>query len=237
MMPGSRILTQLADLKAAQSAIFDQKWRELFEREPPQPAPMDRKSGVPLYLQLATVIRHQVERPALADGSKVPSLHDLQNEFGVARIAARQAMDRLERDGLISRHKGKGTTVKSNGTERHWLHLTTRWKALMRELAKIRWHNYWSITRRLCRRSTKTLSRPSVVPAPELRLPARRVAGTDQRQSKRISCMDQTSRRVSYDSATHANRMKLATGTGLVAAVSCCGRRTRMLLHYRACRS
>ena len=101
-----------------------------------QPEPMDRKSGVPLYLQLAAIIRHRIERGALAEGSKVPSLHDLHNEYGVARITARQAMDRLERDGLISRQKGKGTFVKSNGTERHWLHLTTRWKALLRELAQ-----------------------------------------------------------------------------------------------------
>jgi GntR family transcriptional regulator len=101
-----------------------------------RPEPMDRKSGVPLYLQLATVIRHRIERGTLVEGSKVPSLHDLQGEFGVARITARQAMDRLESEGLISRHKGKGTFVKSNGTERHWLHLTTRWKALMRELSQ-----------------------------------------------------------------------------------------------------
>lgn len=96
---------------------------------------IDRRSGVPLYLQLETVMRRRIEKGALPEGSKVPSLHDLQAEFGVARITARQAMDRLERDGLISRHKGKGTFVTSNGNERHWLHLTTRWRTLLSELS------------------------------------------------------------------------------------------------------
>jgi GntR family transcriptional regulator len=94
----------------------------------------DRKSGVPLYLQLAAAIRQRIERGNLPEGSKVPTLKDLQTEFGVARVTVRQAMDRLEREGLISRHKGKGTFVKSNGAERHWLHLTTLWESLLREL-------------------------------------------------------------------------------------------------------
>jgi hypothetical protein len=40
-------------------------------------------------------------------------------------------MDRLEREGLISRHKGKGTFVKSNGGDRHLLHLATQWESLL----------------------------------------------------------------------------------------------------------
>jgi GntR family transcriptional regulator len=94
----------------------------------------DRKSGVPLYLQLAAAIRQRIGRGSLLEGSKVPSLKDLQREFGVARITVRQAMDRLERDGLITRHQGRGTFVRSNGTERHWLHLTTQWESLLSEL-------------------------------------------------------------------------------------------------------
>lgn len=98
------------------------------------PKSTDRESGIPLYLQLAAAVRQRIERGDLQEGNKVPSLKDLQSEFGVARITVRQAMDRLEREGLISRHKGKGTFVKSNGAERHWLHLRTQWESLLREL-------------------------------------------------------------------------------------------------------
>jgi GntR family transcriptional regulator len=91
----------------------------------------DRESGVPLYLQLAAAMRQRIHRGDLAPGSKIPSLGDLQTEFGVARVTVRQAMDRLEREGLISRHKGKGTFVKSNGGDRHWLHLATQWESLL----------------------------------------------------------------------------------------------------------
>lgn len=91
----------------------------------------DRGSGVPLYLQLATAVRQRIHCGNLPPGTKIPSLGDLQTEFGVARVTVRQAMDRLEREGLISRHKGKGTFVKSNGGDRHWLHLATQWESLL----------------------------------------------------------------------------------------------------------
>jgi DNA-binding transcriptional regulator YhcF (GntR family) len=81
-----------------------------------------------MYLQLAAAIRQCIERGNLPVGSLVPSLKTLQSEFGVSRITARQAMDRLEDKGLISRHKGRGTFVISNGVERHWLHLRTHWE-------------------------------------------------------------------------------------------------------------
>ena len=76
-------------------------------------------------------MRDRIHRGNFPPGSKIPSLDDLQTEFGVARVTVRQAMDRLEREGLISRHKGKGTFVKSNGGDRHWLHLETQWESLI----------------------------------------------------------------------------------------------------------
>src|SRR5262249_59230162 len=52
-------------------------------------------------------------------------------ELGGARVTVRKARDRREGKGLISRHKGKGTFVKSNGGDRHWLHLATQWESLL----------------------------------------------------------------------------------------------------------
>jgi GntR family transcriptional regulator len=94
----------------------------------------DRGSGIPLYLQLAAAIRQRIKRGDLPEGAKVPRLQDLQAEFGVARVTVRQAMDRLEREGLVSRQIGRGTFVKSNGGDRHWLRLTTQWELLLSEL-------------------------------------------------------------------------------------------------------
>jgi len=97
-------------------------------------AATDRKSGIPLYLQLASAIRQRIQSGRLPAGSTVPSLSELQVEFGVARVTVRQAMDRLEREGLISRQKGRGTFVTSNGGDRHWLHLSTQWESLLRSI-------------------------------------------------------------------------------------------------------
>jgi GntR family transcriptional regulator len=98
------------------------------------PASTDRASGIPLYLQLASAMRQRIQRGALPPGSRVPSLRELQAEFHVARVTVRQAMDRLEREGLISRQKGRGTFVESNGGDRHWLHLATQWESVLRSI-------------------------------------------------------------------------------------------------------
>ena len=47
----------------------------------------------------------------LRNMDKFPSEHMLQNKFGYSRQTVRNALDRLEQDGLIARVKGSGTYV------------------------------------------------------------------------------------------------------------------------------
>lgn len=56
---------------------------------------------------LASELRRQIE--ALPLGSALPSERTLAAEFGVARMTLRQALDELERKGLIVRKRGSGT--------------------------------------------------------------------------------------------------------------------------------
>lgn len=65
--------------------------------------------------RLAEVLRARI---AAGDYAKrVPTENELMAEFAMSRYAVRSAMLRLERDGQIDRHPGRGTKVINLGTE------------------------------------------------------------------------------------------------------------------------
>lgn len=65
------------------------------------------RSGVPLYRQLANVIRAM----ASEGGELAFTEEQLCRRFAVSRTTVRQALQRLESDGLLARLQGKGTKV------------------------------------------------------------------------------------------------------------------------------
>ena len=72
---------------------------------------MLRKNGIPLYYQIETVLRKKIVLGELPPMSPLPSEEALAEEYGVSRITVRQALSLLEQDGLVTRHRGKGTFV------------------------------------------------------------------------------------------------------------------------------
>ena len=71
------------------------------------------QNGVARYLQLGTLFRRKVATGEWPLGEQIPTIEDLADEFGVAKLTIRQALDLLERDGLIERFRAKGTFVKA----------------------------------------------------------------------------------------------------------------------------
>jgi len=71
------------------------------------------KSPVPLYLQLADAFRQRINKGVWHPGQPVPTLEALAAEFNVARVTARQAVQLLTQEGLLSPQRGKGTFVSS----------------------------------------------------------------------------------------------------------------------------
>jgi GntR family transcriptional regulator len=61
------------------------------------------------YLHICEALQHQIA--ALPQNSLLPSEHDLAKRFGVSRVTIRRALGLLERSGLVSRQRGRGTTV------------------------------------------------------------------------------------------------------------------------------
>jgi GntR family transcriptional regulator len=61
------------------------------------------------YLQVAEAIRREID--ALGTNSLLPTEHQLAKRFAVSRVTVRGALDLLERGGLVSRRRGRGTIV------------------------------------------------------------------------------------------------------------------------------
>jgi len=83
-----------------------------------------KRQAVPLHAEVAAVIRHQIVSGELAAGTKLPALSELTKELGVARMTIVQAMNALEDEGLIEKHSGRGTFVKTvEVPDRHTFHM------------------------------------------------------------------------------------------------------------------
>lgn len=66
---------------------------------------------LPLYAQLAELLRQRIERGDWKQGDRLPSHDELTREFAVARVTVRQAITLLEDDGLVASRQGRGTFV------------------------------------------------------------------------------------------------------------------------------
>lgn len=66
---------------------------------------------IPLYVQLADVMRHRIKRGVWPRGGMLPSIERLMEESKVARVTVRQAIQLLAREGLVSPQRGRGTFV------------------------------------------------------------------------------------------------------------------------------
>ena len=76
---------------------------------------IDRKSVVPLYYQLAELLREQLRSGELRSGDQMPSERDLIQRYCLSRNTVRQALDILANEGLVVRSHGHGTFVSGLG--------------------------------------------------------------------------------------------------------------------------
>lgn len=83
-------------------------------------ATIDRLSPVPFYFQLAELLEEEIVSGRWVSGARVPSENELCSRYGLSRTTIRQALGRLEQEGLVSREKGRGTFV-SDSRPRSWM--------------------------------------------------------------------------------------------------------------------
>ncbi len=80
-------------------------------------------SRVPRYHQIARALRERISAGTQGPGKRLDTQRRLAREFGVTLMTLRQALDLLERDGLITRRHGLGTFVARPSIDYDILHL------------------------------------------------------------------------------------------------------------------
>lgn len=74
---------------------------------------LDPSSPVPLYHQAYVVMKTWIADGTFGDGQQLPSEADLCDLLSVSRITIKRALSELAAEGLVTRHRGRGTVVSS----------------------------------------------------------------------------------------------------------------------------
>ena len=94
----------------------------------------ERRGKIPAYIQVAAALRRRVETGEWKPGEQISTLEQLEDEFGVARVTVRQAVELLEREGLVLRQQGRGTFVNGTVNDKRWLELETSWEMVLESI-------------------------------------------------------------------------------------------------------
>lgn len=92
------------------------------------------RDAIPLFVQLTSKMRRRIVTGEWPPGHQLPTLEQIAEEFGVSRVTVRQAAERLEREGLIWRHRGKGTFVHDHSTLRRNFVVNATWRSFIQSL-------------------------------------------------------------------------------------------------------
>lgn len=75
---------------------------------------IDRKSGIPIYLQLKEEIKKLIQAGIWQVGEKIPTERDLAGQLGISRNTVSTAYHELEDEGILSSTQGRGTFVSDS---------------------------------------------------------------------------------------------------------------------------
>ena len=85
--------------------------REASHIAPPSGLRVNRKSAVPVHVQLQTQIRHLINIGSLKPGMQLPTVRQLAGFLRINRNTVARALADLDQDGYLESHQGRGTFV------------------------------------------------------------------------------------------------------------------------------
>lgn len=78
---------------------------------------IDREGPVPPYKQIADQLRTRIADGSIPIGRRIPSLVELEQQYGVARDTLRKAVKVLKDEGLVETVNGMGVYVTAQPTD------------------------------------------------------------------------------------------------------------------------
>lgn len=130
---------------------------------------VDARSGVPIYVQIVSQVRHAVEIGSLTSGDRLPTVRALAGDLTVAPNTVVKAYNELQRAGLIESRAGVGTVVAEGvgemAREQRMAALYERLGVLVRDAAGMGitedelWERFEAAFERLHERTSQTASR------------------------------------------------------------------------------
>ncbi|MGH8875634.1 MAG: extracellular solute-binding protein, partial [Acidimicrobiia bacterium] len=78
--------------------------------------PIDPHAPIPLYFQLKTLLLEEILEGRYPPGDRLPTEHELCALYGISRTPVHRALSELAEEGVILRHRRRGTFVNP-----HWL--------------------------------------------------------------------------------------------------------------------
>jgi len=95
---------------------------------------------MPLYLQVAGLMRKKIESAEWRFGEQIPTLDELELEYRVSRITLRASLAQLEEQGLIHRTRGRGTFVAKDLSQQRWFKMPTNFDDLVAAVSSLKIH-------------------------------------------------------------------------------------------------
>jgi DNA-binding GntR family transcriptional regulator len=92
-----------------------------MQARPPRKAPASVRADVPLYASLAKSLADAIRAGRHPAGSLLPTEEALSRTWAVSRQTVREALRRLDEQGLIVRRRGIGTRVAGDGAQRRFV--------------------------------------------------------------------------------------------------------------------
>ena len=87
-----------------------------------EPASAQRDRALPRYLQIAAELRAQILAGKFTGSGEFPTESELCQHYSISRFTVREALRRLQGEGLIARRRGSGTTVQPAAARGGTLH-------------------------------------------------------------------------------------------------------------------
>lgn len=88
---------------------------------------------IPKYYRISQEIISRIESGELTPGAKAPSENEIIEQYKVSNTTARKALQELEKKGIVSRIKGKGTFVLEPHIERQVTRILSFTKNMINE--------------------------------------------------------------------------------------------------------